>query len=576
MSLPAKRTLADVLAGNKPALARRPSIGSATLAVPTFEDRAPAAGLRFVYENDPTMLHRLPETMGGGLGLIDYDGDGWLDVYAVQGGKLPDEPAASPAQQGDRLFHNKRDGTFEDVTMAVGLAKTPGGYGHGVAVGDYDNDGHPDLFVTRWRSYSLYHNKGNGTFDDVTERSGLSGPRDWPTSAAFADLDGDGDLDLFVCHYLDWDPQRSHPCPDPDRPNTYMYCVPRGFEARPDHVFRNDGDRFVDVTTRAGIIDRDGRGLGVVIADLDDDGRSDVFVANDMTANFLFHNMGNFQFEERGELAGVGSSGEGGYQAGMGIACGDVDGDGRLDLAVTNFYGESTSLFVNLGQGLFADRTAAAGLRVPSRYVLGFGACFLDANNDGLLDLATANGHVNDYRPAIPYAMPAQLFLGIGRGELAEVGRSAGACWQLPHVGRGMAAGDIDNDGRLDLLFVAEGEPLAYFHNQGSTGHFITLKLEGAPPGSTRDAVGARVVMTAGGRSQVTQRVGGGSFLSASDDRLHFGLGDATTVEVVEIRWPSGRVDHYTGLTVDRGYLIREGRSQAGLLPGWQRPSRSR
>ncbi len=179
------------------------------------------------------MLHRLPETMGGGLGLIDFDGDGWLDVYAVQGGKLPDEPASSPAQQGDHLYHNKGDGTFEDVTIAAGLAKTPGGYGHGVAVGDYDNDGYPDLFVTRWRSYALYHNKGNGTFDDVTERSGLSGPRDWPTSAAFADLDGDGDLDLFVCHYLDWDPQRSHPCPDPDRPSAYLYCVPAASKRGP-------------------------------------------------------------------------------------------------------------------------------------------------------------------------------------------------------------------------------------------------------------------------------------------------------------------------------------------------------
>ena len=566
----AGRTLADLITGGRNNLPGSASSRAVTVAVPTFHDLAASAGLRFVYENDPTPLHRLPETMGGGAGVIDYDGDGWIDVYVVQGGKLADLPGLVPAKQGDRLFHNKGDGTFDDVTAAAGLANMPGGYGHGVAVGDFDNDGHPDLFVTRWRSYALYRNRSNGTFEDVTEQAGLHGPRDWPTSAAFADLDGDGDLDLYVCHYLDWDSQRSHPCPDPDRPNVYRYCVPRGFEARADHVFRNDRGRFVDVTSDAKIVDRDGRGLGVVIADLDDDNRPDIFVANDMTANFLFRNMGGFRFEEVGESAGVGSSGEGGYQAGMGIACGDLDGDGRPDLAVTNFYGESTSLFVNLGDCLFADRTAAAGLRAPSRYVLGFGAFFLDANNDGRLDLATVNGHVNDYRPTIPYAMPAQLFLGSGGGRVVDVSDSAGACWQVPHVGRGMAVGDIDNDGRLDLLCVAEGEPLAYFHNQGRAGHFVTFKLEGTKPGSNRDAVGARVTLTAGGRRQVAQRIGGGSFLSACDDRLHFGLGDSTAIESVEVRWPSGHIDRFMALMADTGYLLREGQPRAAPLRGWR------
>jgi tetratricopeptide (TPR) repeat protein len=546
----------------------------AKLTIPTFRDLAETAGLRFVYQHDPTALHRLPETMGGGLGLIDYDGDGWLDVYAVQGGTLPDGPAPASPRQGDRLFRNKTDGTFEDVTTAAGLSAMAGGYGHGVAVGDYDNDGHSDLFITRWRSYALYRNKGDGTFEDATERAGLHGPRDWPTSSAFGDLDGDGDLDLYVCHYLDWGPERSHPCPDPDRPGSYLYCVPRGFEAQADRVYRNDGGRFVDVTRQAGVVDRDGRGLGVVIADLDDDGRPDVFVANDMTANFLFHNLGSFRFEEVGEPAGVGSSGDGGYQAGMGIACGDLDGDGRLDLAVTNFYGESTSLFINLGHGLFADRTSAAGLKIPSRYVLGFGAYFLDANNDGRLDLATVNGHVNDYRPAIPYAMPAQLFLGVGGGRVADVSGSAGACWQALRVGRGMAAGDLDNDGRLDIVLVAAGEPLAYFHNEGPTGHFITFQLEGKFPGSNRDAVGGRLTLGAGGRRQVAERIGGGSFLSASDDRVHFGLGDATTIDQVEVRWPSGHVDRYTVPAVDTAYLLREGQTEATPLRAWRRPSR--
>jgi enediyne biosynthesis protein E4 len=571
VSPPANEMLVDIIGGGNERPTPTAVSNTQALIIPTFRDVTKSAGLRFVYDNDPTPLRRLPETMAGGVGLIDYDGDGWLDVYAVQGGKLlAGDPVLSEQKQGDRLFRNNSDGSFEDVTAAAGLMALRGGYGHGVAVGDYDNDGHPDLFITRWRSYALYRNKGDGTFEDATVRAGLDGPHDWPTSAAFSDLDGDGDLDLFVCHYLEWDPQSSRPCPNPDRPKSYLYCVPRGFRAEADHAFRNDGGRFVDVTQEAGIVDRDGRGLGVIIADLDDDGRPDIFVANDMTANYLFRNRGGCRFEEVGESAGVASSGEGGYQAGMGIACGDLDGDGRPDLAVTNFYGESTSLFINLGRGLFADRTSAAGLRAPSRSVLGFGASFLDANNDGRLDLATANGHVNDYRPAVPYAMPAQLFLGDGAGRLADVSNSAGPCWQVPRVARGMAAGDLDNDGRLDLVIVAEQEPLVYFRNQGPAGHFITFKLEGTAPGSNRDAVGARVTLTAGGRRQVVSRIGGGSFLSASDDRLHFGLGEMTSFEEVEVRWPSGAVDRHTGLAVDTAHRLKEGQTRASALPGWR------
>ncbi len=311
--------------------------------------------------------------------------------------------------------------------------------------------------------------------------------------------------------------------------------------------------------------------MGVVIANLDDDCRPDIYVANDMTANFLFRNLGGFRFEETGEVSGAACSSEGGYHAGMGIACGDLNGDGRLDLAVTNFYGESTSFFQNLRAGQFVDHTAAIGLGAPTRYLLGFGAFFLDANNDGRLDLAQANGHVIDYRPAMPYAMPARLLLGTASGRLGDVSDSAGACWQVPRLGRGLAVGDLDNDGRLDLLIVAERENLAYFHTEGPVGHFVTIKLEGLPPRSNRDAVGACVVVTAGGRRQVAQRIGGGSFLSACDGRLHFGLGDVTRVEMIEIRWPSAQVDRFTDLAVNTAYLLREGQKQATPLRGWQR-----
>ncbi len=303
------------------------------------------------------------------------------------------------------------------MTEASGLAAAPGGYGHGVAVGDYDNDGRPDLFLTRWGSYALYHNLGQGRFEDVTAQAGFGGPRECPTSAAWADLDNDGDLDLYVCHYLKWDAEHPTLCQDKPRPDN-TYCDPRHFASVPDHLFRNDAGRFVDVTAEAGIVDREGRGLGVLAADLDSDGKTDLFVANDTTANFFFRNLGGFRFAEEGLESGLATNAGGGYLAGMGIACGDFDGDGRLDVAVTNFYGESTTLYHNLGVGLFSDRTSAAGLAAPTHFVLGFGLAALDANNDGKLDLAQANGHTNDYTPTTPYAMPAQLFLGDGAGKL--------------------------------------------------------------------------------------------------------------------------------------------------------------
>jgi tetratricopeptide (TPR) repeat protein len=539
--------------------------------VPQFRDDAQAAGLAFVYDNDPTPLCRLPETMGGGVAVLDYDGDGWLDVYAIGGGSLDDASAPLAGRQRDHLFRNKGDGEFEDVTERTGLAALPGGYGHGVAVGDYDNDGRPDLFVTRWRSYALYRNRADGTFADGTASAGLGGDRDWPTSAAFGDLDGDGDLDLYVCHYTDWDSQRTAPCPHPTHAGRNGYCVPRGLGAMPDHIFRNDDGVFVDVSGPSGVrgADRDGRGLGVVIADLDDDGRPDIFVANDMTANFLFRNLGGFRFEEIGELAGAASSGEGGYQAGMGVACGDLDGDGRIDVAVTNFFGESTAFYHNFGPGLFTNHTTAIGLAAPTRHVLGFGIAFLDVNNDGRLDVAQTNGHVMDYRPTMPYAMPGQLFLGDGPGRLVDASGRAGAPWLAPRLGRGLAAGDIDNDGRLDLLIVAEQQPLAYLHNQGPAGHFVTFQLQGRNSGTNRDGVGARVTLTAGGRRQVAVRIGGGSYLSASDGRLHFGLGQATRIDEAEVRWPSGHVDRYRQLGADSGYWLHEGKAQPRPLPGW-------
>jgi hypothetical protein len=511
----------------------------------------------------------LPETMSGGVGLLDFNGDGWLDVYVVQGGPFPPRAgsAAAATLPGDRLFANRGDGTFRDVTAASGIAGFPPGYGHGVTVGDYDNDGDPDLFLTRWRSYVLYRNNGTGTFTDVTVAAGLGGDRGWPTSAAFADLDNDGDLDLYVCHYLLFAPE--HPLLCPDEKGGYRYCEPSKFPAEHDHLFRNDHGRFVDVTAEAGIVDPIGRGLGVVAADLDDDGRIDLFVANDGMGNYLFRNLGGLRFEEVSHFAGVAGNAGGGYQASMGIACGDLDGDSRPDLVVTNFFNESSTLYQNLGRCLFGDRTAASGLGPVTRYYLGFGTAFLDYNNDGRLDLLTANGNVNDERPYNFYAMPAQLLAGREGGRLRDISAGCGPPWGVLRIGRGLAAGDLDNDGRVDAVILSQNEPLAYFHNRAPGGHFVTLRVEGTV--SNRDGVGAVVVVTCGGRRQVAQRFGGGSYQSACDLRLHFGLGPATRVETLEVRWPSGRTDRFRDLAVDRGYLLREGDAAPKPLAGFGR-----
>jgi hypothetical protein len=443
-----------------------------------------------------------------------------------------------------------------------------GGFGFGVTVGDYDNDGHPDLFVTRWRQYALYHNRGDGTFEDATLTTGLAGDRDWPTSAAFADFDGDGDLDLYVCHYLAWDADHPTLCRNARGRNEYVSCYPPASPALPDRLFRNDHGRFVDVTAQAGIVDQSGRGLGVVAADLDQDGKVDILVANDMTANFFFRNKDGMLFDELGHEAGLAGNAEGGYQAGMGVACGDLDRDGLPDIAVTNFFGESTTIFRNLRDGAFADQSARSGVKAPSRFLLGFGATFFDGNNDGWLDLATANGHVNDHRPVLPYAMPAQLYAGGPKGRLVDVSAVSGPPWQIPRVGRGLAAGDLDNDGRIDLVIVAQNTAAAYLHNETARrSHFVTLALEGTR--SNRDAVGARVTVLAGERKQTSWRVGGGSYLSASDSRLHFGLGPSEIINEIEVRWPSGQVDRFHDLPADRGYRLREGDPRPNVLEGF-------
>ncbi|MFO0890382.1 MAG: FG-GAP-like repeat-containing protein [Isosphaeraceae bacterium] len=560
-----KELLAGPASSDAAETAKPPGDGSPTASrpLPEFADEAGSVGLKFDFHNGETPLHQMPEPLSGGLALLDYDGDGWLDVYAVQGGPFPPLPAAPAC--GDRLFRNKGDGSFVDATETAGVADLPGGYGHGAAAGDYDNDGDPDLFVARWRSYALLRNDG-GRFVDATAGAGLAGDRDWPTSAAFADLDGDGDLDLYVCHYLRWDPDNPKLCRNA-KTNAYVSCSPLQLPALPDHVFRNDGGRFVDITAQAGFVDPGGRGLAVLAAQLDDDLKIDVFVANDMTANFLFRNLGDFRFEEVGHSAGVAGNSDGGFRAGMGIACGDSDGDGRPDLVVTNFYGEGLSLYQNMGGLFFVERGRETGLAQASRYRLGFGTAFLDADNDGALDLITANGHLDDLGD-VPYRMPLQFFHGEEGGILRDRTASAGPAFAQPRLGRALATGDLDNDGLLDVVVIDHNAPLVYLHNRTrSAGRWITLRLEGTK--SNRDAVGAVVTVRAGGRSHVVQRFGGGSYQAAGDDRLHVGLGDTARIEEVEVRWPSGAVGRWKDLAPETGYRLREGDARARPLAGF-------
>lgn len=539
-----------------------------------FDEVGAASGLgAFIHQNGSKSVNLVPPlSSAGGLGLIDYDNDGYEDVFVVQSGTFP--PDMNRPVNGDRLFRNSGNGHFVDVTAESGIAKLPGGFGHGVAVGDIDNDGFRDIFITRWRSYALLKNRGNGTFEDITAKYGLDGERDWPTSAAFADFDNDGDLDLYVCHYMEWIDGKSYPCIDPAKPNTYD-CRPRDFPALKDHLFRNDGGKFVDVSVLAGVsaVDTEGRGLGVVAADFNRDGLMDLFVANDTTANFLFINQGGMMFEDAAFANGVAANGQGGFQAGMGVAATDFNNDGEIDLAVTNFYNESTTIFQNLGRGLFADRTAALGVAAASRFRLGFGIVFADFDNNGFSDFMTANGHVTDSRPAIPWRMPLQIFMNRPTNRAArtsaskhnsitaqmfeDVSASAGPVFQRDLLARGLVAADLDHDGQVDAVVQSQNDPLLHLKNvTANKNHWIAINLVGNR--SNRDGVGAKIELTSGTQKYYAWKTGGGSFQSAPSGRIHIGLGTATMIDELIVTWPSGQIDSFKNMKTDHIYKLEE------------------
>jgi hypothetical protein len=524
----------------------------------TLQDVTAKAGIRFVHNNGAFGKKFLPETVGPGVAFIDYDHDGWPDIFLVNG---TDWPGHAQKHSTPKLYQNNHDGTFTDVTHKAGLDIEM--YGIGVAVGDYDNDGFDDLFVTGYGQSRLFHNNGNGTFTDATVKSGLMGIKEFSTSAAWVDYDKDGRLDLVVGNYVQWSPENDLYCTMDGKAKSY--CTPESYKGTAVRLWHNNGDgTFSDVTQKAGLGEPTSKTLGVAVLDYDNDGWPDLLFSNDTQPNKLYHNNGNGTFTEKAVVAGVAFSEDGVARAGMGVDTADYDRSGNTSLMITNFSNQMISLYHNEGKGLFVDEAPRSDVGRASLLTLGFGCFFFDYDLDGWPDILVVNGHIDPdiqkVQVNVRYAEPPHLFRNLGKGKYVEVTKSAGAEFASPRVGRSVAYADVFNDGRLDVLLSTNGGPPHLFRNvaTGKPNHSLRIKLVGGK--SNRDGIGAVARVTSDDGTQTQMLRSGSSYLAANELVLTFGLGQLGKANMVEIRWPSGIVDKVTNVNVGQTVTVTEGK----------------
>ena len=540
----------------------------------TFQDVTAKAGIHFVHNNGAFGKKFLPETVGPGVAFIDYDNDGWPDIFLVNGthwlghGQKHTTP---------KLYHNNHDGTFTDVTHKAGLDIEM--YGVGVAVGDYDNDGYDDLFITAYGQSRLFHNNGNGTFTDVTQKAGLSGVNEFSTSAAWVDYDKDGKLDLVVGNYVQWTPETDLYCTMDGKNKSY--CTPESYKGTSVRLWHNNGKdskgnvTFSDVTQKAGLGEPTSKTLGVAILDYDNDGWPDLLFSNDTQPNKLYHNNGNGTFTEKAVVAGVAFSEDGVARAGMGVDTADYDRSGNTSLLITNFSNQMLSLYHNEGKGLFVDEAPRSEVGRASLLTLGFGCFFFDYDLDGWPDILVANGHIDPdiqkVQVNVKFAEPPHLFRNLGKGKFVEVTKSAGAEFAAARVGRSAAYADVFNDGRLDVLLSTNGGAVHLFRNVAASAskeqlnHSVRFKLLGTK--SNRDGIGAVVRVTSPDGTQTQMLKSGSSYLAANELVLTFGLGQLTKADAVEIRWPSGQVDRLSNVNAGQTVVVTESKGATSAAP---------
>ena len=557
---------------NRRDFVRRATIGAASALLPAdllaqaapgfrLVDVTGSAGVRFTHNSGAYGGKLLPETLGSGCAFLDYDADGWQDILLVNGMDWPDH---AKARSTLCLYRNNRNGTFTDVTRAAGLDVEV--YGMGVAVGDYDNDGFPDVLLTCVGQNRLFRNTGKGTFVDVTTTSGLGGRQAFSTSAMWIDFDRDGLLDLFVCNYVRWAAEHDVFCSLDGTQKSY--CTPEAYRGDTCWLFRNRGDgTFEDVTATSGVFDSSSKSLGVALVDYDQDGWPDIFVANDTQPNKLYRNLRNGTFRDVALAAGVALSQDGRARAGMGVDAADIDGSGRASLAVTNFDNEMIGLYQPQGPGTFVDVATRSGVGAASRTRLGFGCVFADLDLDGALDLVVANGHIDEtvrhIRGNVGYAQAPLLFLNQGNASFRDVAGLVGGGFDTPRVGRGLAVGDFDGDGDLDVLMTTNNGPAVLFRADQSSGNRgVRFTLVGTE--SNRDAIGATVRIVHGGTSQTRVVRSGSSYLSQSELPVTFGVGRRDLIDRVAITWPNGRTEDFAKIATGRQYVCTEGK---GIAP---------